>query len=283
VYRLVAVSDEVYERVDLKGEFVKQVYPDPRPKFIQNAIPVYCLHGHPSTQEAGARLAVDFAGSGIQNSGPYDITFEIADPDGHSKSIPTKLLGAPGEISIPDVLKSGNYRVQIKSVMNGHGCVWSDSSDSFDAALDNASSTYLHVMQTPNLIQVEPTGHYCVGEVASFQLTGQGPWTIQYTLRRPDGAEIRKTDTIKSSPQFTVLLAEPGTIHINSISNARCKLEDPLGGPLKIKKLPSAIIEEAGSQWVHEDETASFKVRLGGEPPFTFTYQRLDESSKGVF
>lgn len=286
-YALVSVSDDVFSDVDLLARgppqtFTLQVLPDPTPRIVDQSPLMHCL----GFSIKDARIQLDFAGSSIKGSAPYTISYELINEKREIIAINSATILSDGYLQLEDLKHAGMYYVRVVKATNAHGCVWEASEQErnlhVDQAVANGHALPIHVILSPTIRRVQSSAHACLGDTATFELGGTGPWTISYTLTKSDGTLKHRTETLKT-PFFSVLLAEPGSLRINSIKNAKCHLDSisSLPAPIAVKGLPTAAIE-AGNQWVHEDEVASFRVRLGGEPPFTFTYQRLDENTKGT-
>lgn len=280
-YILTSISDETYPNIDLRHSklaHVLHVLPDPTPRFVDE--PTTHCHEPSGTS---LQLKIDFAGSFIKDSGPWKVTYELWKDRGAAPMRVEVVEVASGFLSV-SLSEPGMYHVRVMRVVDGHGCSWqAPDSLSLDQAIASAHATTFQLLPAPSIRHVlagyPSEGHACVGDVARFELGGMGPWTLSYSFVRADGSMTHRTETFRQ-PSVTILLAEPGSLHITGLSSGTCRVDRPnlLPPDLPIHRLPTASIE-TGKQWVHEDELASFKVHLGGEPPFTFIYQRLDEAT----
>ena len=141
------------------------------------------------------------------------------------------------------------------------------------------TATKLHVHEKP-WVRLRPglIDDLCVGDVAHFEVVGEGPVRLESSFEDRLGNSRQKHDTV-SSGSLNVLLAEAGQLRITSACSRHCCATMPSGGQAyQVYPLPSASITD-GTNYLHEGEEASFEVSLHGTPPFAFEYQRLDPES----
>ncbi|KAJ7446510.1 hypothetical protein B0H11DRAFT_1879516 [Mycena galericulata] len=173
----------------------------------------------------------------------------------------------------------------------------SDASSCPQAPLDPlSSSVWVDVAETAAIIPVDRREHYCVGDVAQFQLEGNPPWTIgpvpnvvvclicyswtsfcRYTINGKAHLEEAKV-----SP-FSLVQQQPGEFTITSIAHQQ-KMCKAVVTDLRmhVHPLPSAQVGHGKRiyQDIHEGDQAEIAFTLVGVPPFTFTYQRAEPSPK---
>ncbi|KAF9469848.1 hypothetical protein BDZ94DRAFT_1206742 [Collybia nuda] len=153
-----------------------------------------------------------------------------------------------------------------------------DSSNCTPATLDPlGSSIWVDVAETAAIVPFDRREHFCVGEVSQFQLEGIPPWTIGYRI---NGRTY--TQEAKVSP-FALVQKQPGEFTITSIAHQQ-KLCKAAVTDLRftVHSLPSAQVGHGKRvyQDIHEGDQAEIVFNLVGEPPFTFTYQRSEPSSR---
>lgn len=277
-HTLLSLADDTYPHIDLRPAKIAHtlhVLPDPTPRFLEEP-KVHCHEGAISSLP----LRLDFAGSSVKDSAPWSLTYELWRDRGPAPMRVETAIVVSGFLSLT-LSEPGTFHVRITRVVDGHGCTWNaPDALSLEQAIASAHATTFRLLPAPSIRHALPSqGHACVGDVARFELGGPGPWSLAYSLVRADGSVTQRTETFRQ-PSVSILLAEPGSLQITSLTSGACKVDRPalLPSSLPIHRLPTASIEP-GKQWVHEDELASFKVHLGGEAPFTFTYQRLDETT----
>jgi hypothetical protein len=293
-FQLLSVSDDVYANMDLQGKpgsyHVQTVLPDPAPKILEDTTLLHCMGDGKASVAPSSQVHLDFTGAKGSLGGPWIVTYDLLADDTkaqeHSRlGLVQKLEKAPGRLALEHLKEPGKYHLAIRRIVDGRGCAWEAPKMPLDRAVVSGHALPVHVMASPSIKRVgSPSTHACVGDVAKFELAGgSGPFSITYSLMKPDGTEPpRKTEQVKGGA-FSILLAEPGQLRIHAIANARCQIADAaaLPDPLVVKGLPSASIDP-GIQVVREGEAAAFKVHLRGTAPFGLTYQRLDETTKDV-
>ncbi|KAJ7103382.1 hypothetical protein B0H15DRAFT_874861 [Mycena belliarum] len=154
----------------------------------------------------------------------------------------------------------------------------SDASSCPQAPLDPlSSSVWVDVAETAAIIPVDRREHYCVGDVSSFQLEGIPPWTIGYAINGKAYSEEAKL-----SP-FSLIQQQPGEFTITSIAHQQ-KMCKAVVTDLRVNvhPLPSAQVGHGKRiyQDIHEGDQAEILFTLDGTPPFSFTYQRAEPSTK---
>lgn len=293
-FQLLSVSDDVYSNMDLQAKagsyHVQTVLPDPAPKILEDTTLLHCMGDGKASVAPSSQVHLDFTGARGSVGGPWIVTYDLLADDAkaqeHSRlGLVQKIEKAPGQLALEHLKEPGKYHLAIRRIVDGRGCVWEAPKMPLDRAVVSGHALPIHVMASPSIKRVgAAVSHACVGDVAKFELAGgSGPFSITYSLVRPDSTESpRKTEQVKAGT-FSVLLAEPGQLRIHAIANARCQVADAaaLPDPLVVKGLPSASIDP-GIQVVREGEAAAFKVHLRGAAPFDLTYQRLDETTKDV-
>ncbi|KAJ8084484.1 hypothetical protein PM082_003254 [Marasmius tenuissimus] len=164
----------------------------------------------------------------------------------------------------------GPHLVIIESVADASGCP--------HAALDPiTSSIWVDVSETAAIVPFDRREDYCVGDVAQFQLEGTPPWSIGYRI---NGKPY--TQEAKTSP-FALLQQQPGEVVVTSIAHQQKMCKASITDlRFNVHPLPSAQVGHGKRiyQDIHEGDQAEIVFTLKGEPPFTFTYQRAELSSR---
>ncbi len=112
-------------------------------------------------------------------------------------------------------------------------------------------------------------GAVCEGDAATFtlQLTGEGPWNVQYTV---DGVPQGSINTNNSN--YTFESGEGGNYGLVSIQDANCQGDVLFSqASLNINPIPSAEISTQNSIFCIGQEVA-LSLDLEGVPPFVVTY-----------
>ncbi|KAJ7631073.1 hypothetical protein FB45DRAFT_979222 [Roridomyces roridus] len=164
----------------------------------------------------------------------------------------------------------GPHLIVIESVEDASGCP--------QAPLDPlSSSVWVDVAETAAIIPFDRREHYCVGDVAQFQLEGIPPWTVGYSMNGKIYSEEAKV-----SP-FSVVQTQPGEFKVTSIAHQQKMCKAVITDlRTQVHALPSAQVGHGKRvyQDIHEGDQAEITFTLFGEPPFTFTYQRAEPSPK---
>ncbi|KAG7099638.1 hypothetical protein E1B28_001464 [Marasmius oreades] len=164
----------------------------------------------------------------------------------------------------------GPHLVVIESVSDASGCP--------HAALNPiASSIWVDVSETAAIVPFDRREDYCVGDVAQFQLEGTPPWSIGYRINVKSYIQEAKV-----SP-FALLQQQPGEVVITSIAHQQKMCKASITDlRFNVHPLPSAQVGHGNRiyQDIHEGDQAEIVFTLVGEPPFTFTYQRAELTSR---
>ncbi|KAJ3558980.1 hypothetical protein NM688_g617 [Phlebia brevispora] len=176
------------------------------------------------------------------------------------------------KLNVPDyTFKAiGPHEVIIESVQDASHCEQSVTDSS-------TRSLFVDVAETAAIVPFDHREHFCVGEVTQFQLEGTPPWTIGY---RVNGKAY--TSEARVSP-FSIMQQQPGEFAVTSIAHQQ-KMCKAAVTDLRytVHPLPSAQVGHGKRiiQDIHEGDQAEIVFTLIGQPPFTFTYQRTELSSK---
>ncbi|KZT74944.1 hypothetical protein DAEQUDRAFT_659210 [Daedalea quercina L-15889] len=138
-------------------------------------------------------------------------------------------------------------------------------------------SIWVDVAEAAAIVPFDRREDFCVGDVTQFQLEGTPAWTIGY---RVNGKSY--TQEAKISP-FAIAQQQPGEFTITSIAhqNRMCK-SAVTDLRYTVHSLPAARVGHGKRivQDIHEGDQAEIVFTLIGEPPFTFTYQRAELTTK---
>ncbi|KAF5312593.1 hypothetical protein D9619_002792 [Psilocybe cf. subviscida] len=250
--------------------FEQQVFVRPSARFRNRNRLTYCLHDSlVVTPDAGA------ADGSIMLEGTPPFTVDVSIKNIGASATEIRTLHIPSntwKIDIPSYTFSsiGPHLLSIEKVV--------DSSSCEQAALDPLyRSIWLDVAETAAIIPFERREDICLGDVTQFQLEGIPPWTIGYKVNGR-----AHTQEAKTSP-FSIQQQQSGTFVVSSIAHQQ-KMCKAVVTDLKfnIHALPSAKVGhgERIFQDIHEGDQAEIVFTLIGEPPFTFTYQRSELSTK---
>ncbi|OCH96431.1 hypothetical protein OBBRIDRAFT_718237 [Obba rivulosa] len=138
-------------------------------------------------------------------------------------------------------------------------------------------SIWLDVAETAAIVPFDRRQDYCVGDVTQFQLEGTPPWTIGYRI---NGKSY--TQEAKKSP-FSILQQQPGEFTVTSIAHQQKMCKTAVTDlRYNVHPLPAARVGHGQRivQDIHEGDQAEIVFTLIGEPPFTFTYQRTELTTK---
>jgi nucleoporin POM152 len=278
-YELLSISDSIFSEQPVSGmSFVQQVLPDPAPRIAaaqRGGTASFC---YDEAQRDIGPFVLDFTGSEVPGSLPVKFKAELLQGTVVKgiEEITANDLVVPVKFKLATAGGPGSYSVRITWVQNAFGCVWNaPTQQGINAAIKDQTALAVQLIERPSITHVE-SGDLCVGDVAKFDLKGTGPWSITYTMKNSK-SQKQKTDTV-SVNRFNILLAESGTLHVDSLCNEHCCASLPTElSNFSIYALPSAAITE-GTQYLHEGEEANFTVALHGVPPFAFSYQRIDDT-----
>ncbi|KAG6837661.1 hypothetical protein H0H93_004937 [Arthromyces matolae] len=164
----------------------------------------------------------------------------------------------------------GPHLITIESIHDASNCA--------PAAFDPLSrSIWVDVAETAAIVPFDHKVDYCVGEAIPFQLEGIPPWNIGYRINGKAHIHDAKVSPVSLTQQ------QPGEFTITSIAHQQklCKAA-VTDLHFKVHPLPSAQVGHGKRiyQDIHEGDQAEIVFTLIGVPPFTFTYQRSELSSK---
>lgn len=291
---LLTISDDAFLEMSLKdtsmtvvASFVLHVLPDPAPRIVSaTRVTAFCYEGDVSTDHPGiGPFILDFTGAELPGMFPVRLKYELVEgtqvTDADEVEVGERRLFNVGRPSVPP--SSGVLHLKALRVENHLGGVWDISTRRGIGKSNGASLAMLVKDQIALPITLVerpsfrlPSATLCVGDVAHFELRGNGPWTLKYRLNGKS-----KTDTV-SSNRLNVLLAEAGSLQIESLCNKHCCADIGKGEgaqlPVEytVHPLPSAYLSE-GTRYVREGEEAEFVVAFKGTPPFAYSYQRIDD------
>ncbi|KAI0049256.1 hypothetical protein FA95DRAFT_1571322 [Auriscalpium vulgare] len=209
----------------------------------------------------------------LEGTPPFELTISVknhASSESYSETITTYETAWKLDLSDHSFKTVGPHMVTIESVRDAWHCEQIISHP-------RERSIWVDVAESAAIVPFDRREHFCVGEAAQFQLEGIPPWTVGY---RVNGKS--HTQEAKVSP-FSLALQQPGEFKITSIAHQQkmCKaVVTDLG--YTVHSLPSAQVGQGKRifQDIHEGDQAEIKFTLSGEPPFTFTYQRSELSTR---
>lgn len=164
----------------------------------------------------------------------------------------------------------GPHLVTIESVQDASHCEQAVPDPLF-------RSIWVDIAETAAIVPFDRRQDFCVGEAIQFQLEGTPPWSIGYTINGK-----ARTQEAKISP-FSIVQQQAGDFTINSIAHQQKQCKTAITDlRYSVHSLPSAKVGEGKmvSSNIHEGDQVEIKFELIGEPPFTFTYQRSELTTK---
>ncbi|KAL0951581.1 hypothetical protein HGRIS_008263 [Hohenbuehelia grisea] len=249
--------------------FEQQVAMRPSAAFKTQTRLSYCLNEPfvPTSSSPGSGVVV------FEGVPPFELKLSIKSIGTSQIAFETvEVWSKVWEVSLPSYSFStvGPHRVTIESVVDASKCQ--------QANLDPMStSIWVDVAETATIVPFDRREHYCVGEVSQFQLEGIPPWSIGYKINGRTYVQEAKT-----SP-FSLLHQQPGEFSITSIAHRQQQCKASVTEmSFTVHPLPSAQVGHGKRvyQDIHEGDQAEIVFTLFGEPPFTFTYQRAELSTK---
>ena len=136
-----------------------------------------------------------------------------------------------------------------------------------------SGESVLTINEAPDIF-VEGVGTYCDGSpvTLTFNLSGNGPWTVNYT----DGVQ----DFTKSTSEefFTLTTQTSTTYRVKSIKDALCQTsyETEVTAVVEMVTKPSAFISGGGD--ICEGGEAELKFEMAGAGPWTVTYSNGEDT-----
>ncbi|KAI9696190.1 MAG: hypothetical protein M1820_008258 [Bogoriella megaspora] len=219
----------------------------------------------------------------LSGTAPFYLEVEIKQ-QGPSKPQILNFANIPSNshnIHIPhSYIRSGQYGLTIRKVRDAHTCTRKyDTTPSYNTrdTSTSASRVQIAVYDAPTITYLEARSDFCVGDRISFSLSGQQPFNVFYTF---DGAE-RKASV--SGNTFRRITERPGIFHITALSDSASSCRAPVDISQTIHALPSVRVskgKEARTD-IHEGGEAEILFEFGGDPPFEFTFVRMENLKKG--
>ncbi|KAI0001714.1 hypothetical protein BJV77DRAFT_1075828 [Russula vinacea] len=277
-YEVKQVGDTAYPLSKHKGVviprsdrplFEQEVLMRPSARFASANRLSYCLYENFVSQEKGTGDGVVV----LQGTPPFELTVLVQNLAASERFSETVTVhDSSWRLDIPGYsFKSvGQHKVSIETVKDASHCE-QRLPDSHDRSI------WVDVAESAAIIPFDRREYFCVGEVAQFQLEGIPPWTIGY---RVNGKAY--TQEAKQSP-FAFSQQQPGEFKITSIAQQQKMCKSVVADlSYAVHPLPSAQVGQGNRifQDIHEGDQAEIKFTLIGEPPFTFTYQRSELSTK---
>ncbi|KAI0347722.1 hypothetical protein BDW22DRAFT_1384582 [Trametopsis cervina] len=248
--------------------FEQQVLQRPSARFKNRNRITYCLNDALVPHDSSSDGVIHLSGTP-----PFSVQLSIknlAASEVHHESLVVPEHN--WKLNIPAyIFKSiGPHQVTIDSVMDVSGCEHTIPDPLY-------RSIWLDVAETAAIVPFDRREHFCMGEVAQFQLEGTPPWTIGYRINGKS-----HTQEAKVSP-FSIIQQQAGDFAVTSIAHQQ-KMCKTAVTDLRylVHPLPSAQVGHGKRvvQDIHEGDQAEIVFTLVGEPPFTFTYQRAELSTK---
>lgn len=194
----------------------------------------------------------------LKGEAPFQLTVQVGDE--------IKVLNVPNSSQL-DLRKeiglltqSGKLKVEILEVSDKHGC---------KAPVQRSTNTFdVTVLPQPG-VPVLDKSDYCVGDVVSFPIKGQGStFGVQYKYNeKKHSTKI----TLDSRKKFDVPAKVPGNLTLYGVSDEHgCDLSTAVTA--RIHRLPGSTITEEPHYSIYEGDKISLGFAFEGTAPFSFIY-----------
>ncbi|KAI0068080.1 hypothetical protein BV25DRAFT_515842 [Artomyces pyxidatus] len=249
--------------------FEQQVLMRPSARFRSPGRLSYCLHDTFSPRDK-------FSSDGVillEGTPPFELKISVKNSAAGESHVETVTLAEPSwRLDFPsyNFKYVGQHLVTIESVRDASHCDQTTPDP-------RERSIWVDVAESAAIVPFDRREHLCVGDSAQFQLEGVPPWTIGYRVNSKN-----YFPEVKQSP-FSLVLQQPGEFRVTSISHQQKMCKAMIADlAYTIHSLPSAQVGHGKRifQDIHEGDQAEIKFTLIGQPPFTFTYQRSELSTR---
>ncbi len=215
------------------------------------------------------------------------------------------------KVNLPKYIFSsiGPHQVTIEAIRDASPCKQSVTDPS-------KKSIWVDVAESAAIVPYDRREHFCVGDVAQFQMEGSPPWTVGYAscylydvsvfilafiVTRYKVNKKYQEEVAKYSP-FVLTPQQPGNVSIVSVSHQHKMCKSTVENiQFQVHALPSAQVAHGRDYFedIHEGlclrafsqiglnlhgvvigSQAHIVFTLEGEPPFTFTYQRSEAPAR---
>jgi len=249
--------------------FEQQVLMRPSARFKTSNRLSYCLNDVLSPHDAFSQDGLVL----LEGTPPFQLKFSIknlAASEVHHETITVNEYAWKLDVPSYKLKSIGPHLVTIESVSDASHCEQAVPDPLF-------RSIWADVAETAAIVPFDRREYFCVGEVAQFQLEGTPPWTVGYRVNTRSAVQ-----EVQTSP-FSIAQKQPGDFVITSIAHQHKMCKTAVTDlRYTVHPLPSAQVGhgERIIQDIHEGDQAEIVFTLIGEPPFTFTYQRTELSTK---
>ncbi|KAI0321354.1 hypothetical protein OF83DRAFT_1168509 [Amylostereum chailletii] len=267
-YPLAEHKTVVIPRAD-RPLFEQQVLKRPSARFRNAERLSYCLHDTfaPLDKFSTDGLVI------LEGTPPFELEVSVrnfAASDKYTETITVTDHTWKVDIAAYTFKSIGQHLVTIESVRDASHC---------EQTVPNPRerAIWVDVAESAAIVPYDRREHFCVGDVAQFQLEGIPPWTIGYRVNSK--AHVQEASV---SP-FAFAQQQPGEFRITSIAHQQKRCKSVVTDlAYTVHPLPSAQVGQGKRiyQDIHEGDQAEIKFTLIGEPPFTFTYQRSELNMK---
>ncbi|KAI0036593.1 hypothetical protein K488DRAFT_40635 [Vararia minispora EC-137] len=249
--------------------FEQEVLKRPSARFRTTDRLAYCLHDAfvPIDKHSLEGMIA------LEGTPPFQLTFSIKGfAAGEIRTETVAVNSHSWKLDLPEYsFKTvGRHLITIESIQDASHCEQT-------APDPHERSIWIDVAESAAIVPYDRREHFCVGEVAQFQLEGIPPWVIGYRINgKPYTQE-------SSSSPFSIAQHHPGEFKITSIAHQQQRCKSSISDlSYTVHPLPSARVGQGKRifQDIHEGDQAEIQFTLVGEPPFTFTYQRAEPSPK---
>ncbi|KXN88811.1 hypothetical protein AN958_06680 [Leucoagaricus sp. SymC.cos] len=286
VFNFVAISDQNYRKVELKGPRIDQiVHPLASAEFAESM----------SNRKTVSSCAGDTVGVDVElrGSGPWNLEFQIIGPNSSDSFRVVDVRNPRQRVQIPipkDVQKTGGtFEISLISAEDRY-C---KRPVSVQGIVVNVKRTW----PTAQFYGKPEQRHITIteGEQASLplRLTGEKPWRLRYRLK---GEEEKTLRAILHSPNDNLRITEKGTYEIIGIDDSLCPGSvvsnqatyrvDWIPRP-SAKLSPSTIVQYDSYNGSHilppicEGVSNHVDLDLTGQPPFQIMYNIAQDNELG--
>ncbi|THH33416.1 hypothetical protein EUX98_g778 [Antrodiella citrinella] len=249
--------------------FEQQVLMRPSARFKTSSRLSYCMNDVLSPHDAFSQDGLVL----LEGTPPFQLKLSIknlAASEVHYETIQVNEYAWKMDVPSYTLKSIGPHLVTIESISDASHCEQAIPDPLF-------RSIWADVAETAAIVPFDRREHFCVGEMSQFQLEGTPPWTVGYRVNTRSAVQ-----EVQTSP-FSIVQKQPGDFVITSIAHQH-KMCKTAVTDLRyiVHPLPSAQVGHGARiiQDIHEGDQAEIVFTLIGEPPFTFTYQRTELSTK---
>ncbi|KAH8930739.1 hypothetical protein BT69DRAFT_1966 [Atractiella rhizophila] len=277
-YDFTGIADFIYPQASKAGiithadapkrlRLEQTIYPLPTASLSHPSNGVFCVNDRLASTRTNPLLLK------LEGEAPFKVELELREEGSSSKTRNFILEGITKkemELDLDYQLdNSGRHQLFVRSVEDKN--CRSESPYASTLVQESPSLITFEVAETAAITPVQVARDHCVGDKLEFVLQGSAPWTVVSQFNK-------KTRHINvKTPKFTRVAEAAGTFQILSVSHrGECE-----SGNVNIWKeihdIPTVKVSE-GKNWIEdiqEGDQTQIVFTFTGEPPFSFTYNRM--------